>query len=949
MPRFAFVLLLWLALALAVPAAGQAVDLDAPAPRDPNLRDGRLENGLEFGIYRCAEPPDRVVLALYVGIGSLVEEESERGLAHFLEHMAFNGTTHYPAGELVKYLESIGAQFGADQNAYTTQDATVYYLRIPTDQEGAVDKGLEILADFAGGMTLADQDIEEERGVVLSEMLARKGAQMQMMEFFSDTLLHGSRYPERLPIGKEEVLEGFKPDTLRGFYKKWYRPGRMAVFAAGTLDPEAMEKNIRAKFAALPAGAADPLPPVEVPIQKEPRCAVFTHAEVPQTMALLVRNRPRVRGPATARRMRDEIHQVLALFVLNTRLAEKAREAEAPFAQAGSSFPDTLVPLQPFEIDAVAGPKGLEEALQGALVELQRMRQHPPSSAETERVRKEVVALFANHRAERAKTPSDQRLQELTQDRMFGRIWCDDAWGDALEDKDLAEASPADLQAAARDLLGEDGWVLCVIAPEQDAGKIPSAQALGARITAAWSLQTDAPQTGGGSGKLMEQPPAAGKVTAERKIEAAGITEWTLANGARVILKPTDFKQDQVLLYAWTAGGFADVPTDRYSSASLLATGAVESGLATHDKTSLDRLLSGRLVSVAPWVSTHEHGFTGACTPADLETALQLLHLRWTAPAFRPEAVERVVAMTAERVENELADPNVGFEFDVMSAAYGDLHWLRQPDEKVARAATREGMETTWREFYSDASRFSFYLVGAFEPDRIKALVETYLGSLSATSKAPVFPTYATPAYRFPEGIANLPVKRRRDEKCTLALWFPCERGPNARESARLDLTTKLLTARLLERLREKEGKTYDVAVSPTNVFPIPKTGRVVIRLVCLPEHRKQLTVLILDAIRDLGGKGPAAEELERAKKIALSDHAEELRSNDAWLRDLWAGESVGRPLGSLLERSKLLSEVTAKDVQDCVAGHLPVDHYLCAWLAQPFGEDEEDEPAEKK
>jgi len=494
------------------------VPLDQALPVDPAVRIGTLPNGMTYYVRKNGRPENRVALRLAVKAGSILEDEDQRGLAHFLEHMNFNGSEHFKPGELVAYLESIGARFGADANAYTSFDETVYMLDVPTDKPGLVDKGLVALSDFAARATLSDAEIEKERGVVLEEWRLGQGASSRIQRKQLPVLLHGSRYAERLPIGTPEVIRGFPSERLRAFDRAWYRPDRMAVVAVGDVDPAALEAAIRAAFADVKGGGPEEaLPVYDIPPHAETLVSVATDPEARGSAVTLIFKHPRV-VEKTVGDYRRSLVESLFHAMVNDRLSERARRSDAPFLGASSSGGSLGQTLDTYVLSARVADGGIVAGLQALVTEAERVRRHGFSAAELERAKKSMLAAYERAYLERDKTESGSYAREYVSHFVDAEPTPGIETEYALVQELLPGIALDEVRDLTRTLVHDDSRVVLATAPEKEGLSAPTADELRAAVGTAAAAAVGPWEDTLAGRELMEQKPAPGRVTDTRAI-----------------------------------------------------------------------------------------------------------------------------------------------------------------------------------------------------------------------------------------------------------------------------------------------------------------------------------------------------------------------------------------------------------------------------------------------
>ncbi len=630
-----------------------AIALQDTIPFDAAVLRGTLPNGLQYYVRRNPRPANRVAMRLAVKAGSLDEADDQQGLAHFLEHMAFNGSAHFAPGELISFFERTGARLGPHVNAYTSFDETVYMLDLPTDSADVLTRGFDALADFAGGMTIDAGQVDKERGVVVEEWRGRLGASSRIRDRQLPLLYYQSRYADRLPIGKPEILRTAPAGRLRAFYDMWYRPDRMALVVVGDIDQAATVASITRAFGPLAArSTAVPRTPAPVPMPEQLLVNVTSDPEVTQSSVQLVG-----RLPAQHQRIASEYRQSLIdqLFVqmLNERYGELARKADATFLAAGAGGGGLSPSVDTFSLSARVTDGRIGAGLTTIAVEARRVLEFGFTATELDRAKRWMAAFYERAYNERDKTESGSYAQEYLNHFLNEEPSPGIDWEFRLASAVLPGISLDEVTATAKRRLGSTSRVLLAVSPEKPGLALPSEDDLRAALTAAEKTPltpwTEATLTR----RLMEKPPAPGKVQSTRELAGLGVTVVRFSNGVEAWLKPTDFKNDQILFTMYAMGGSSLAPPADFLDASLATSFVGLSGVGGLSAPDVDKLLAGKLASASPFVTLSTHGISGSAAPAELETALQLLHLTVTQPGDDPEAFallrRRLDAMVANR------------------------------------------------------------------------------------------------------------------------------------------------------------------------------------------------------------------------------------------------------------------------------------------------------------
>ncbi|HUG54540.1 MAG TPA: insulinase family protein [Vicinamibacteria bacterium] len=922
------------------PAAASAATtrpyrLEEPLPFDLAVRRGTLANGISYYVRRNARPDRRAVLRLAVDAGSVMEQEDQRGLAHMLEHMAFNGSRHFAPGELVSFLESIGARFGADANAYTSFDETVYMLEVPTDRAGMVEKGLTALADFAGGWTLSDEEIEKERGVVLEEWRLGQGVGSRLQRQQLPVLFHGSRYAERLPIGDPDVIRTFTRERLHAFARDWYRPDRMAVVVVGDVDPEKAERWIRERLGKLPAAAGAARPDFEIPGHDETLVNVATDPEARVSGLSVIFKYPRLEE-RTVGDYRRRLVETLFHAMVNSRLAEMARREDAPYLAASSSGGALGRSVETEVLSAVVPDAGVPAGLRALLTETERIRRHGFAAAELDRARSEMLARYERAWHEREKSESGSYAREYVSHFLTGEPSPGIDVEVALVRQMLPTVTLDEVRDVTARLLRTDNRVVFVVAPQKEGVAVPTEAEVRGVLASATRVEVTPWVDRIAGRRLLEHPPAGGTVVRRRRVDAVGATVLTLSNGVEVWLKPTDFKNDQILFGADALGG-ASLATPPDVLEALLAPLAVgEMGAGGFTPVELDKLLAGKLVQVNPEIHHYSHGLSGSSTPADLETALQLVYLEFTAPNDRPEGFEVLRRRLATAVAHRESDPGQVYGDAITSLNTGDHYMYRplRPDDVPALEVAKS--LRFYRDRFASAADFRFVFVGSLDPAAVEPLIARYLGGLPSTGRPSSRIEDGAP--RFPQGVRKLEVRKGREPRATTTLTFFADAGGSEAERQQVQTAVGVLRNRLRGLLREEMSGTYGVSVAYSDVRPAQGYGTITISFGSSPDNAPRLAKAVFEELDRLQSLGPAAEEVAREQEIERRELEVAQKQNGYWLGALRRVGLIGRDPAVLKGRRALIDAATPERLQQAFRRYFPFGRYTAVTLMPERG-----------
>jgi len=904
-------------------------------PLDPAVVAGRLPNGLAYYVRSHGEPRQRAELRLAVNAGSILEDDDQRGLAHFVEHMAFNGTESFARQALVDYLESIGMRFGADLNAYTSFDETVYMLTVPTDDPALLATGVRILSEWAAKISFEGEEIDRERGVVIEEWRLGRGARARIFDKQAPVIFHGSRYAERLTIGDRKTLESAPHDTLRRFYRDWYRPDLMAVVAVGDFDPAAVEGLIRASFEGLPS-AADPRPRTAFPVPDHDATltTTVTDPEATSTAIRVLHKLPKeelIREPDFRRSLVEDLYDGM----LGRRLDERTREADPPFLRAFAGSGNLVREKGAYNLVAVVEDGGLERGLEAVLTESERVLRHGFTPTELEREKAAYMRNMEQAYRERDKVPSGALADEYVRNFLEREAAPGIAVELELAERFLPGISLDEVNAMAGQWLKSANRVIAVSAPEK-AGLAPPQEAAIAQVLARVAAADIEPyQDLVADQPLMAVVPAPAAIAAEAAIDEIGVTEWRLANGVRVVLKPTDFKNDEVLLSAFSPGGTSLVEDRDWVPAITAGAVILEGGVGPFDLTVLQKLLADQVVAVGPSISELEEGFSGMASPEDLETMFQLIALYFTEPRLSEQAFSSVQERYRGMVANRLAQPEAVFS-DTVSRLVTQDHLRRRPwTEELLEEMDLETSARIYRERFADASDFTFIIVGSFALDEIRPLVQRYLGTLPATGREE---SWRDVGVRAPAGVIEERVARGIEPKSRVSITFPHDFEWSRENRYQLQSMAAVLRIRLREVVREDEGGSYGISVRAAADRIPRQTSSVTISFGCDPARVDELKGAVYDEVRTLQTVGPDQAHVAKVQQQDRRSREVQLRENGFWLAQLSSSLWHGEDPRLILDFDALVDALSPESVREAAARWIDLDRRVEVVLVPEAG-----------
>ena len=928
--------ILWIAalLLLSAPIGGQQAaqpNPQDPLPFDAAIRTGTLSNGLKYFIRPNGRPAKRVSLRLAVKAGSIDERDSEQGLAHFIEHMAFNGSAHFKSGEIFSYFESVGARLGPHVNAYTSFDETVYMLDLPTDKSDVVTKGFSALADFAGGLLIDPKEVDKERGVVIEEWRGGLGASSRIRDKQIPLLFYKSRYAERLAIGKPEIIRTAPAARLRRFYDTWYRPERMAVIAVGDIDPALIESGIKSQFTPLrDRAAAASRPDTSVPLRHPLLVSVVTDPEATTSSVQVVRKRPREREDRVADYRRDLVERMVE-HMINDRFGELARKPDAKFLRAGASDSALSRAVDAFSLGATVPDGKLEEGVGVLASESKRLREFGFGESEVDRAKRWLTAFYERAFNERDKNESGAFAQEYLSYFLEGEPTPGIEYEYRLVQQLMPGITGAETSAFARTLLGDDSRVLLAVSPQKPTIHTPTDLEMQAALVAAERVAVTAWTDTTTTRALMETTPEPGSVESRRELQPIGATVVKFANGVEAWLKPTDFKNDQVLFSLNARGGASPAPESDYVEASL-ASGLVRlSGVGGVKPTDLQKLLAGKIASAAPFVGLSTHGISGAAAPAELETAMQLLYQTFTAPGNDPDAFAVMKRQLDAAVANREQSPDIVFG-ERLAEVNTCGHYTSRPltAERLA-TLSREKMAAFYRERFSNASDFTFFMVGAFTVDEAIPLLARYVGSLPTSGgRASDFKNVGL---CFPDRIQRVRVEKGRAPRSETVISFFADPPPAPMDQEKVVQATMVLQTALRDILRETLGQTYTVSVGFAQSLPQRGDGHIEISFGAAPENAQAMADRVLEEVKRLQEGGPSEDLTNRAKEAARREYETALTQNSYWVRRLETVHMFGTDPTDIVRRQQRIDAITPGVLQDAFKQYFPADRFTIVTL----------------
>lgn len=900
-----------------------------PIPLDPAVRHGVLPNGLTYYIRANHKPEHRAELRLAVNAGSVLESDRQRGLAHFVEHMAFNGTEHFKKQEITQYLERAGMRLGADLNAYTSFDETVYMLQVPTDDAKVLDTGFRILQDWTHGVSFENDAIEKERRVVVEEWRLGRGAGGRIRDKQLPIVFHGSQYADRIPIGLKEIIEQAPAEEIRKFYRDWYRPELMAVVAVGDFDPAAIETLVRDRFSTIPSKRGRARKEFAIPDHKETLTSVVTDREATGTSVEVDYKRPQIpRG--TVADLRQALVDNLYHVMMNQRLAELGRAADPPYQGASAGSGSLGRTKSAYRLNARVNDGGVERALRTLLTEAKRVEQF--GFAETELSRAKTLFLRSIDRAydERDKQESARLVSEYVGNFLDHQPAPDIATRRDLYHQLIPGITRAEVNARAGQWMTSAGRVILVSGPEKKEVKVPDEKQLLAVFNAADQLAVTPWVDRVRDEPLVAQEPKPGTVVEETKFADVGATRWKLSNGAVVLLKPTDFKNDEILLRGWSAGGQSLAPDSMHVTAGLAASIAGRMGLGKFDSTELGKALTGKVAFVGTNISELSEGVQGSASTRDIETAFQLLYLRFT-PARRDEkAFASFMSTMHGQLEHQEASPGFWFAKRMNEVMTQDNPRRRFLTVDALKEVDLDQALAFYNERFADASDYLFTIVGSFDPVSIRPLVEKWIGGLPSAGRKE---TWRNVGVEATPGVQKVRVEKGIEPRSSVRIVFHGKAPWSLDEGHRISALAAVLQTRLREELREDRGGVYGVGVGGgLSRYPEEKYT-FNISFSSDPKRVDELVAAVFAAIGKLKAEGPDEDHVNRVREQERRERETALKENNFWASQLEYLTWNGLDFSEIARQDQRIAAMSRDSVRDAARKYLDETQYVLGVL----------------
>lgn len=886
-------------------------------PQDPNVRIGKLKNGLTYYIRHNNLPEKRAEFYIAQKVGSILENEKQRGLAHFLEHMCFNGTKNFPNKTLITYLESIGVKFGENLNAYTSIDETVYNIsNVPVTRDGIIDSCLLIMHDWANALTLSNKEIDNERGVIHEEWRTRMSPMLRMYEKVLPELYPNSKYGHRLPIGLMEVVDNFPYQVLKDYYHKWYRPDQQGIIVVGDIDVDKVEKKIKSIFSPIkmPKNAAK-REYVKVPDLNRPIITIASDKEQTSTSMMIS-----YKYDGTPDSLKNRVDYLVANFMksmiesmLNDRYSEIVEKANPPFTYAQVSDEIYIIAKTKNAFTGNVGSKEnhIPEALKAFFTEIERIRRYGFTEGEFARAKANYLKMLESAYNERSKTKSKSYVNEYVQNFINGEPIPGIENEYMIMSKIVPSIPVKALNSFIEEITSDKNIVVSIFGPEKDGIKYPSKKDIISLMENVKKSNITEYVDSFSNKPLISKLPEAGKITKTQQ-GAFGTTILTLSNGVRVIVKPTDYKADQIIMSAFSPGGTSIFPDKDIVNIKLLNDVSSLGGLGNFSNIDLGKVLAGKKVSVSSSVSSNTENVSGSCSPKDFETLMQLTYLSFMSPRKDMNAFNSYIERLKNGLKNQESKPSTALSDTLQKALYMNHPRTIRLKAEMIDKVDYDKIISMYNDRFKDAGDFTFIFVGNIDIEKTKPLFEKYLGALPTIHRKESFRD--TKQYMRKGMYKNIFAKKQETPKSTVLMIYSGDEKYNLKNSLMMSMYCQLLDMIFTEEVREKESGTYGVSCRGS-ISKYPKERAILqINFDTNSEQREKLTKIVKAQITNFIKNGPSETNLKKVKEFMLKSHKENIKENGYWINVI--NEYYWKGINANKDYEMLVNSISGKDIQ---------------------------------
>ena len=893
-------------------------DLTKSAPMDPGIRTGKLNNGLTYFIRNNKEPEKRASFYIIQNVGSILENDDQNGLAHFLEHMAFNGTEHFPDKGIISSLEKHGVGFGSNINAYTGFDETVYNLSdVPVEAPGLVDSCLLILNDWSHYLTLSDKEIDLERGVITEEWRTSKTANRRMIFKVIPVILKGSKYAERDIIGNIDIIKNFSFNTLRDYYHKWYRPDLQAIAIVGDINVDEVEGKIKALFSSIPA-AVNPAPRTffEVPYHKETNYVLAQDKEAPQTsVSVVVLHKAVPAENKNEKYIRDSHIISLMNSMINTRINELLQKENPPFVSGYVNFDGYYARgYDAFSINATARKNEEAKALEAIYTEAERARRFGFTKGELDRAKAKMISDFENRYKQKDKIDNDTYIGGIQSYFLTGEPLTSMDFDFEFLKQVIDGITPDETSAKFKEVMLDENRTIVVQGLEGDDIKHITEQEALDILTKVKNSQLTPYEEKALGVSLIKEELKGSKIVKTVPLPQFDAVEWTLENNAKVIYKRASYEKDNVIFSAFSFGGISRLENNLVLPANLLPVIVSMYGAGDYDNVTLQKMLAGKKATISLGLSETTESINGSSTPKDFETMLQLLYLRFAHPRFDKVAHDAIIGRFAGMLGNMEKDPNKikSDSISLITTGYNP----RTPilTKETINKIKLDNIQKIYTDRFNAADEFTFFIVGNIGKDTVMPLVEKYIGSLPSAGRKE---TWIDRKVEQPKGKISKEISLPLTiPKSTIFISFARDMKYNPYNYLGLDVIKGILDLVYTEKVREDKGGTYGVSVSLSEQKRPTQIGEGVITFDCDPARANELKTIIYQELDTIMIKGPSQVNLDKAVSNILKTREESKMHNSYWSGILSRYYSYGINSNDPANYENILKSYKIKDIQ---------------------------------
>lgn len=892
-------------------------NLQDALPAEPNTLIGKLPNGITYYLRHNAEPKERASFYIIRNAGALLENDDQNGLAHFLEHMAFNGTKNFPGKGIITTLEKKGISFGREINAYTAQNETVYNLsNIPTTDEELLYTCLNILHDWSYYLTLDEEEINSERGVISEEWRTRRNAQFRMQLQMFPILYKGSKYAERDVIGSLDVIKNFKPQTIKDFYHKWYRTDLEAIAIVGDFDVKRMEEMVKEVMSSVPAiENPAPRPFYEIPEHDETYFGLVTDKEATRSSISIISfyREPSAAEKNTHQYLKDGLLTSFYNTMVKTRLAELMQQANPPYMGGSFGFGGLARGYNAYNISTVAKPNEEAIALETILTEQERVLRYGFQPSELERAKTNMLVSLESAAKQQDKIENESYIQEMQSHFLEDEPMIDFNYYHEFVKAILPTITVDDVLAKAKELNLEKNRCIIVQGPSEGVTHLTEEECL-AIIEKVKHADIAPYEDKTGDESLINEELKGGKITATKELPQFDAVEWTLDNGAKVVFRKADYEKEDVTLFAYSKGGTSLYDVDKLPSASNTASFVGAFGLGDFDALTLRKMMTGKMAGTKVSIGGMSESVNGSSTPQDVEEMMQMVYLRFVKPRFDEEVFNSIINRQLAALPMIIGTPQKIMQ-DSIQMIMSNYHprSILVNEDYFKRIDLKE-IEEIYRDRIQDASDFTFFIVGNIDEATIKPLVEKYISSIPSTYRKE---TWRDNKVEGPKGKTVRKITLKLEvPKATVITHFSKDMEYNMYNTFCNSILGAILDLRYTENIREKEGGTYGVGVQPGSNREPKGSYSMTMQFDCDPDRADHLKSLVYAETEKMQREAPTAEELHKVVSNMLKGREQSKPHNGYWLNAIVGYYTTGINSADPKNYEDILNKITPKDIQ---------------------------------